>query len=73
MKNTFEKLSTDEIEFLISAINRFGDGQHPYIDKTNYPHLTASYVKTVLNRNKLKNGLKSKFESLRVSVLGKLQ
>jgi hypothetical protein len=50
---TMEKVSTihhlnlnlDEIILACSIINRFGTGQHPYADSTNYHGFAISYLK----------------------------
>ena len=41
-------LNLDEIILACSIINRFGTGQHPYADSTNYHGFAISYLKELI-------------------------
>jgi hypothetical protein len=41
-------LNQDEIILACSIINRFGSGQHPYADSTNYHGFAISYLKELI-------------------------
>lgn len=50
-----KELSQDEIEFIVSAINRYGNRQHPKATVINWVDYKFSYVKDVLSEIKTPN------------------
>ena len=58
MKNIGEvPLSTEQMNFISSMINRHGDGQHPVSDANTFKYFTIEYVKELTEKPEVLNGL----------------
>jgi len=50
-------LSTEQMNFISSMINRHGDGQHPVSDANTFKYFTTDYVKELTEKPEVINSL----------------
>ena len=53
-------LTTEQMNFISSMINRHGDGQHPVSDANTFKYFTIEYVKELTEKDEVLNGLNPK-------------
>lgn len=65
-------LTEEEVDLIVSAVNRYGTHDHPVLNRGNWKRLSVEYVKEVMSNEQFENNLSKEGELTRTSLLRKL-